>query len=78
MTKSGKRDNHEWTKSDIKKICDLWKTKTTKEICAELDISYVQLMYMRAQMTKAGFALPRKRKNGYLQSLLKECLSEVR
>lgn len=72
-----RRDNHMWTKSEIKEVSKLWKTATIKEICDKLGIQKSQLMYMKQQMQKAGFNLPRKHKIGYMQMLLEECKLEL-
>lgn len=72
-----RKPGHMWTKTEIKAVAELWNTATTKEISEKLDVDYQQLNYTVREMRKAGMSLPKKHKNGNIQSLIKEVMGEL-
>lgn len=66
---------HMWTKEEIKKFVQIWDSKTLDELVEEMGLTRSQLISMAYYIRKAGYKLPRKRKNGYLLSLIKEALN---
>ena len=72
-----RQPSHEWTKNEVKEVAKLWETSTSKELSEKLGVKEFQLQYIVGQMKKAGFTLTKKHKNGNMQNLLKEALSEM-
>ncbi len=73
-----KTKKHMWTKDEIKKIARMWTDKTMQDIADDLGVEKIKIAALTTQMRKAGFNLPRKHRNGYLLSLLKEVKAEMR
>ena len=69
---------HQWTKDEIKALVSLWDTKTTLEIAAELNLKNNQVTYMAKRVRDSGYALPKHRRNGYMASLVKEAIAELK
>ena len=65
-----------WTKEEIKTLLDLWSTKTVEEISATLNRPNSSIIGMCAEIRKAGYNLPKKKKTNYRQLLVKEVLVE--
>lgn len=72
-----RKEQHMWTKEEIKLVNSLWATTTTHELCKKLGVDNQQLNYMVAEMRKAGLVLAKKHKKGNLQALIKEVMSEL-
>lgn len=69
-------DKHMFTKKDILAVVDLWEKKGTQEIADEMGLTKNQIVYLAVQIRNSGYKLPKKKKNGYIQSLVKEALKE--
>ena len=69
---------HLWTKNEVRKLKDLWDTKSLEEVAIELNLKPEQISYMAGQMRKVGFKLSTKRRRGggRVQILLRELLAE--
>lgn len=65
-----------WTKGEFKTILSLWETKTTEEIAQDLGRHPSAITAIAAKLRKAGANLPKKRRNGYLDSLVSEFVKE--
>lgn len=65
-----------WTKNDISTVLDLWETTSNRDLANKLGVKPQQLQYMRMQISKAGYDLPRKRVVGVSQGLIKDVLRE--
>lgn len=70
--------SHMWTKEEIRKVATLWESSTISELEDELGLVKNRIMYIVKKMRDAGFDLPRKKKHGYIDSLLKEVKLELR
>ena len=64
-----------WTKNEIKTVMTLWETATTQQIAEKLKRKPSQVSAIAVKIRKMGFDLPRKRINGYLDTLLREVLN---
>jgi len=73
-----KRVGHQWTKEQVRIVATQWVSATKEEIAKKLGVRTDQVNYIISQMRKAGFYLPKKHKKSELQSLLKECLKEMK
>lgn len=67
---------HAWTREQIISVKQLWQTKSGEEVAAEMGVTMQQLQHIATQMRKAGVMLPKKRKIGQLQGLIKELMAE--
>lgn len=69
---------HQWTKEDIKAVLRMWKTKTASQIAQELHVTVAQINYIAFQVRKVDKAiLPKKYREGYSQSLIKDAIAEL-
>ena len=68
--------NHMWTKSEIRLIAELWKTKSKLEVARELGVSLNSISAIVFQMRKAGMVMFKKHKKGALRSLIFEIMEE--
>lgn len=68
---------HQFTKDEIRQVMKLWMSKTSAELCEDLDINYGQLQYIVAKIRNAGFDLPKKRKIHIVDGLIKEVMAEL-
>lgn len=74
--------NREYTKSDFKKVLELWATSSTQEIADVLSKNGTnckpnQVTYIAGVIRKAGFKLPKKEIHGQSQKLAREVLEEM-
>lgn len=76
MKKSNGR--HLWTKDEIKQVINLWESKTCGEIADELGVKAFAVMAMARKIRLAGYPLPKKWKGGYLNTLVKEVVAEIK
>lgn len=76
---SVRQSTHSWTKEEIRKVLDLWETKSTIEVATELGVRREQVQYISAALRKAGFKLPRKKssRGSHLRNLIQELHSEI-
>jgi hypothetical protein len=65
----------QWTKEEVRKVQKLWNNSTLVDLATELKVTKQQLQSLVYAMRKVGFKLAKKRRNGYLGSLLKEVLN---
>lgn len=72
-----RKENHSWTKEDIKKIIKLWSSKSTIDLAKDIGIDPAQVSYLAGQIRKSGYKLPRKTVKGQLQTLIKDVISEL-
>lgn len=77
MQKIAQKEKKEFTKEEIKAVARLWKESSTSDIAKELKITVAQVVYLATQIRKAGFKLPKKRRNGVNQFLVKEAMGEL-
>lgn len=68
---------HIWTKDEVRKIAQIWETKSIGEIAEELGVRPEQVSYMVGEMRKNGFNLSKKYRRNEIQSMLKEVLAEM-
>lgn len=64
------------TKDIIRKLIDLWETKSTRDIAEELGVELGRVSYLATQIRKEGYDLPRKYIRGVTRKLIKEVLAE--
>lgn len=67
-----------WTKDEIATVIDLWQSSSLDDIALKLQRERKHIVYIAAQIRKAGYQLPKKRINGKLKSLISEVLLEKR
>lgn len=67
-----------WTKDEIKKVIELWESKTTEEIADELRRPHLSIGYIAKKIRDCGYPLSKKRKAGTIMNLVKEVLKEER
>lgn len=65
------------TKDDIKVIATLWTSKDVTDIAEKIGCSKHTVNNTVFKMRKLGWDLPRKRKNGDLDHLIKEAMDEM-
>lgn len=70
-------NNPMWTKENVKKLLEIWESKTIVEVAVETGLSYKQVNYMAQALRNKGFKLSKKRIAGKLQSLLDEVAGEL-
>lgn len=63
-----------WTKEEIRRMVDLWETKTLEEVAEEMGVKTSRITYMAHQIRKAGYPLAMKRRTGYIRTLISEAL----
>lgn len=69
---------HLWTKSEIKKLIDMWETKTTEEIAKEIKIKLSQVVYMASRIRQENpLVIENKMRRGITSNLIKEVLKEL-
>ncbi len=66
-----------FTKDEIKKMIQLWETKTIPELAEELDRSISSVHYISKRIRVAGYDLPKKNWPNSVDSLIKEVLKEL-
>lgn len=71
------KNNHEFTKKEIRTVIELWNENSTDNIAERLGISKNQVVYLAGHIRKAGYKLPRKTIIGRTQSLIKEVINEL-
>lgn len=71
------KNNHEWTKDEIKKVISLWTSKSLKEIGTDVGVNAQQVAYIAGQIRKSGFNLQKKTIKGNLRSLIGEAIKEI-
>lgn len=68
---------HLWTKNDIRKLIDLWESKTIAELAEEIGCKESAVAFMAYQLRKEGFTLSRrKRQVGITRKLIKDVIDE--
>lgn len=65
-----------WTKQELKKVLEMWETKTTESIAAEFKVSKATIQQMATKFRKLGAKLAKKHRVGYLDNLMKEVIKE--
>lgn len=67
--------SHVWTKDGIKELAQLWESKSTQDIADEMGLEKFQVAYMATAIRKVyPKLLPKKHRQGMIQSLIKEAL----
>lgn len=66
-----------WTKESLKSVINLWESKTLDEISKELGVNIQNVIYIASRIRKAGYDLPRKKKRGTVDLLIKEVIKEL-
>ena len=64
-----------FTKNEIKTIVTLWEDSTTEQICNKVGRNKTSVMYIIKKARSLGVDLPKKRKIGITDNLVKETLS---
>ena len=66
-----------WTKKQLKQLIFLWETESLASIAKKMNFSITKVRAMAFTLRKAGFPLERKKKDGYVQPMLKELAKEM-
>ena len=66
-----------WTKDEVKKMIDLWESKTVEELCVELNRVPSSVITMAKQIREAGYHLSKKRKVSVKRLMVEETLKEL-
>lgn len=66
---------HQWTKDEIKMLAKLWTSKSVQDIADEMGLQKTQVSYMANAVRKIyPNLMPKKHRNGEIQSLIREAL----
>lgn len=65
-----------WTKEKIRKVLELWDTKTTQELADDLGTTKMSISFIAAVLRKEGAPLTRKTSSGHIRKLAREVLDE--
>lgn len=76
--KTIKTIRHTWTKNEIKQVMRLWDNSNPDSLAKEMGVDRKQLMYIAMIIRKAGYKLASKHKKGYLHTLIREAISEMK
>ena len=72
-----KKEKRYFTKQEIKSVVKLWKDTSLQDIAKELKMTVIQVAYLAQSIRKAGHKLPKKRKIGQLNFMVKEAMREL-
>lgn len=61
-----------WTMNELDQVCTLWDSQTMEEIANRLGRSMPTVYKIVGKLRKAGYDLPVKRKNAYMDTLIKD------
>lgn len=72
------KQNHMWTKEDIKKLVTIWDDCTKQEVADEMNLTPVQVGSMVRRIRLAGYPLARKTSKGTMNLMIDEVFDELK
>jgi len=68
---------YEWTKENIKKVIEMWDTKSTREIAESLGVKQDKVSHLVAALKKHGIPMRRKYGHWPTTAFIKEIKNEM-